>query len=450
MAAQIKVVEVPKSHWFWGSLQEFRANGLNFLLAAALRGDIARYRFGPFKVLVLNSPEALHDVLVTNAAKFNKSKLTKQATAPLLGFGLFTNDGDFWKSQRKLVSPAFHTRRIASYADIMVRFARQKADQWASGTELDIEAEMSEITMHIISKAGFDFDMEGGEMELSKAVHDVLEVVNRQLERLMPVPYWFPSSEIRKFNAANNRLQTLIQDIIDRRRSGKSGQDIDDKGDALSMLLMARDDEGNPMPDKQIRDELMTLFGAGHETTAKALTWALYIQSQHPDIAEKLRAELDSVLGERPPTLDDLPRLRYLDQFVKEVLRLYPPAWVTTREPIADTTILGEPVAKDTPVILNIYGSHRNPAFFANPEKFDPERWTEDFEKSLPKSTYLPFGNGPRICIGASFASMEAKLVLAVLLQKFTFALRANHPVEPQNMFTLRPKYGMPMTVTTR
>lgn len=446
----VRFAVAPRGHWLMGALPEFRASALDFLLKAATRGDIVRYYFGPFKLLVLNSPEAIHDVLVTNAASYNKSRLTKQVTKPLLGTGLFTNDGEFWKQQRKLVSPAFHTKRIANYADIMVDFAALQAKKWSSGEELDVEAEMSEITMHIISKAGFDAEVGGAEAELREAVHAVLRVIDKQLDRLLPYPYWWPNAEIRSFNRANDKLQAMIQRIIDDRRSGRTGHDIDDKGDALSMLLLAQDEAGIGMSDKQVRDEIMTLFGAGHETTAKALTWAWYVLSQESDVAARLHAELDSVLAGRLPTIDDLPRLRYLDQFLKEVLRLYPPAWTTTREPNQDTEILGVPVKRRQPVILNIYGVHRNPAFYDDPLAFKPERWTEEFEKSLPKSAYLPFGNGPRICIGMAFATMEAKLVLAVLAQRYELTLRSGHPVEPQDMFTLRPKYGMPMTVRER
>ena len=440
----------PKGHWLMGAMPEFRANALNFLLRAAERGDIVKYKFGPFPLYVLNSPEAIHQVLVTDAANYVKSRVTKNATKPLLGQGLFTTDGEFWKSQRKLVSPAFHTKRIANYADIMVSFAERQADLWADGDEIDVEAQMSEITMHIISKAGFDADVDGSEAELREAVTEVLRVIDRQFDRLIPYPYWFPLPEIRSFNAANKRLQALIQRIIVDRRSGRTGQQVDDKGDALSMLLMAQNEDGNGMTDKQVRDEIMTLFGAGHETTAKALTWAWYALSQNPDIAEKLRAELDSVLGGRAPSIEDLSQLRYLDQFVKEVLRLYPPAWVTTREPAVNVDILGVPVKVNSGLILNIYGLHRNPVLYHEPLSFRPERWTEEFEKSLPKSAYIPFGNGPRICIGSAFAMMEAKLVLAVLAQRFELVLRPGHPVEPQDMFTLRPRFGLPMTVKAR
>lgn len=440
----------PKGHWLMGNMREFQADALQFLLDNAKLGDVVRCRFGPFQLYIVNAPEGIHDVLVTDAAKYHKSRVTKTATKPVLGQGLFTNDGDFWKHQRKLVSPAFHTKRIANYAEIMVDFAELQASRWTDGQQLDVEAEMAEITMHIISKAGFDADVDGSEAELRDAVTRVLHAIDRQFDRLIPLPYWLPTKEIREFRAANTKLQAMIEKIIADRRAGRTGGQFDDKGDALSMLLMAQDENGAGMDDKQVRDEIMTLFGAGHETTAKALSWAWYVLGEYPDVAAKLRAELDSVLAGRRPTIEDLPKLLYLDQFVKEVLRLYPPAWVVTRDTIDDVTIAGVPVKKGTPIIINIYASHRNPALFPDPLTFKPERWTPDFEKSLPKSAYLPFGNGPRICIGASFSQMEAKLILAVLAQRFEMKLKPDHPVEPQDMFTLRPKYGLPMTVRER
>lgn len=446
----VQFATAPKGHWFMGNMPEFQASALDFLLTAATRGDIVKYKFGPFPAYVINSPEAIHSVLVTDASKYIKSRVTRNVLKPALGLGLFTNDGDFWKHQRKLISPAFHTKRIANYADIMVKYAQHQAELWTNGKEIEVEAEMSEVTMHIISKAGFDTNVDGDEAELRDAVTQVLRVVDKQFDRLLPVPYWLPTREMRGFKAANLRLQKLIQRMIDDRRTGRTGTEIDDKGDALSMLLLAQDENGTGMDDKQVRDEIMTLFGAGHETTAKALTWAWYTLWQNPDVAEKLHTELDTVLAGRAPTIEDLPKLRYLDQFVKEVLRLYPPAWVVTREPNEDVEISGLPVKKGTAIIVNIYASHRNPNVFPDPLAFKPERWTEEFEKSLPKSAYLPFGNGPRICIGNAFAQMEAKLILAVLAQRFELTLKPGHPVEPEDMFTLRPKYGLPMMVRER
>lgn len=441
----------PRSQWLMGHMPQFQADALDFLTHAYRLGDIVRFRFGPFPLYVMNSPQAIHEVLVSKAASFYKSRGTKGVLKPLLGTGLFTSDGEFWRGQRKLVSPAFHTKRIARYAQIMVGFASTQADTWRDGAEIDTESEMAEITMHIIAKAGFDSDVTGDEHELRGAVEEALSVADENFNTLLRWPYWIPTAKNRRFLRAIARLDTLIQRVINDRRAGRTGADIDDKGDALSMLLAAvHDEDGRGMTDKQLRDEIMTLFGAGHETTAKALTWAWYVLSQHADIQARLHDELDTVLGGRMPTMDDLPSLPYLDRFLKEVLRIYPPAWVTTRDAIEPVDVLGVPLKRSAIVIINIYGVHRDPAIYPDPLRFDPDRWTPEFERSLPKGAYLPFGSGPRVCVGNAFAQMEAKLVLAVLAQRFTLRLRPGHTVEPEDRFTLRPKFGLPMIVHKR
>lgn len=441
----------PRGQWLMGHMPQFQANALEFQTHAYTLGALVRFRFGPFPLYVVNSPHAIHEVLVTKADSFYKSRGTKGVLKPLLGSGLFTSDGEFWRGQRKLVSPAFHTKRIAKYAQIMVDYASAQADTWHEGVEIDTEAQMAEITMRIIAKAGFDADVTGDEHELREAVEEALSVVDENFNTLLRWPYWVPTEKNRRFLRAIARLDKMIQRVIDDRRAGRTGTDSDDKGDALSMLMVAMHEEsGRGMTDKHLRDEIMTLFGAGHETTAKALTWAWYVLSQRPDIQARLHDELHTVLGGRKPTMDDLPNLTYLDRFLKEVLRLYPPAWATTRDAIEPVNVLGFPLKKNDIVIVNIYGVHRDPAIYADPLRFDPDRWTPEFERSLPKSAYLPFGNGPRVCIGSAFAQMEAKLVLAVLAQRFTLSLRPGHVVEPEDRFTLRPKFGLPMTIHER
>lgn len=441
----------PHGHWLMGHMPQFQANALQFLTDAYRLGSIVRYRFGPFPVYVVNSPQAIHEVLVSKSDSFHKSRGTKRVLKPLLGDGLFTSDGEFWRRQRKLVSPAFHTKRIANYAEIMVDFASAQADTWHEGAEIDTEAQMSEITMRIIAKAGFDADVTGDAGELRDAVDEALTVVDENFNTLFRLPYWVPTAKNRRFARAIARLDALIQRVIDDRRAGRTGTDSDDKGDALSMLMAAmHEDSARGMTDQHLRDEIMTLFGAGHETTAKALTWAWYVLSQRPDLLQQLQGELDSVLGGRRPTLEDLPNLTALDRFLKEVLRLYPPAWTTTRDVQTPVEILGVPLRKNDIVVVNIYGVHRDAAIYPEPLTFDPSRWTPEFERSLPKSAYLPFGNGPRVCIGSAFAQMEAKLILAVLAQRFTLSLRPGHVVEPEDRFTLRPKYGLPMTIHER
>lgn len=434
-----------------GHMRRFFDAPLPMLEESPRHGALVRWRFGPLRVFVANAPEVIHDVLVTNAAAYHKSASTKAVMAPLLGNGLFVNDGESWRTQRKLVSPAFHHKRIAAYADLMVDYAQSVGQGWQDGAEIDLEQFMTEYTIHVVSKALFDAEVSGQETELRAVIEQVLHSVDERLMTLFPTPMWVPTAKIRRYKAAIARLDELIYQIIADRRAGKtSGQNITDKGDALSMLMLSQDEQGGGMTDKQVRDEVMTLFGAGHETTSRALTWTWYLLSQNPEVEQRFHDELQSVLGGRTPTLEDLAKLTYTEQIVKESMRLYPPAWVTTRQAGQDTTLGGEPIKQNQVVIINIWGLHHTPEIYPDPWAFKPDRFTPEFEKSLPKSAYLPFGNGPRVCIGNAFAMMEAKIALAVLGQRFKLDLKPGHPVEPQDMFTLRPKYGMQMHVTVR
>jgi cytochrome P450 len=439
------VSHYPAGHFLLGNLREFNADTLAFLLKSRRYGHLVKFRFGPFQVYIANDPDLIHDVLVTHAAHFYKTTLTKQVFKPTIGEGLFVSDGELWKRQRKLAQPAFHSKRIANYADVMVKYAAEMVESWQPDSERDIEFEMAGLTMRIISKTLFDADVAGETKEISDTVAEVLRITNERFNRFFLLPTWLPTPENRAMKNAAGRLNTLIQRFIEQRR--KSGED---KGDLLSMLLMAQEEDGSSMSDEQVMNESKTLFGAGHETTAVALTWAWYLLSQHPDVEAKLQAELDTVLGGRLPTFDDLARLPYTDMIIKETLRLYPPAWATTREVHEKVTIAGEMLPKQTVIIINIYGVQRDGRFFENPKAFIPERFSAENEKRIPKYAYLPFGGGPRVCIGNMFAMMEARLILATMAQKLRLSLKPGLVVEPQRVFTLRPKYGMKMIVKAR
>lgn len=436
----------PKGHFLTGSIPEFTGDTLAFLLDTRKYGDLTSFRFGPFTGYVVSSPEFAHQVLVTDAAKYIKSRSLKSVMFPILGNGLFTNDGDFWKRQRKLVQPAFHTRRIGAYATVMVEHAQALMTRWHDGQTYDIDHEMAHLTMGIVSKTLFDADVSGESSEISELVTDVLEGANTRLDRLFNLPYWVPTPENRQFLRSVTRLNEVIQGFIDDRRA--SGED---KGDLLSMLLMARDeDDGGGMTDRQVRDEAMTLFGAGHETTAVALMWTWYLLSQHPEIEAKLLEELDTMLGGRAPELSDLPHLTYTEMVLKESMRLYPPAWGTTRETLEPVEMNGYTIKPGSIVLVNMYGIHRDARCFPEPERFDPERFSAENEPSIAKYAYLPFGGGPRVCIGNAFAMMEAKLVLATIAPHFKLRLAPGQQVEPKRIFTLRSKYGMKMVATVR
>ncbi|MBZ0288893.1 MAG: cytochrome P450, partial [Anaerolineae bacterium] len=351
----------------------------------------------------------------------------------------------FWKKQRKLVQPAFHSQRIGAYAGVISDYAQQMVTTWSDGQTREIHADMVGLTMRIIAKTLFDAEMEDEVAAISAAITQILEVVNRNTTSLFNAPAWMPTADNRSLKAGVAKLDALIHRFIDQRR--QSGED---KGDLLSMLLMARDDEGSGMTDKQVRDEAVTLFGAGHETTAVTLSWAIYLLAQHPEIAAKLRAEVDQALGGRAATLDDLANLSYTEMIVKEAMRLYPPAWGTSRELIDDVTINGHTIAKGNVIIMSFHALHRDARWWDEPERFQPERFQPENEKKLHKYAYLPFGAGPRVCIGNAFAMMEAKLVLATIAQHFEWSLVPGYPVIAERMFTLRPKNGVRVVLKAR
>ncbi len=444
MTAQA-AIRSPKGRFPLGNAREFNADTLGFMLDIRQYGDIARAWFGPFPLLIANHPDLFHQVLVTDADKYLKSRVTKRATYPVIGNGIFTSDGEFWKRQRKLVQPAFHIRRIGSYAQVMVDYAEAMIQCWESGEVYDIDREMTSLTMNVIAKTLFNADVSKESREIGEVIAISLAIVNKRLSTVIALPDWLPTAENRRLARTVRRLDETIQKFIDDRRA--SGEDT---GDLLSMLLIAQDDDGGQMTDKQVRDEAMTLFGAGHETTAVTLMWTWYLLSQHPEVEAKLMRELNTVLGGRPPQLDDLPRLPYTEMLVKETLRLYPPAFGTTREAIADTEIGGTTLKKGNPIYLNIYGVHRDARFFPEPDRFDPERFSPANEKQIAKYAYLPFGGGPRVCIGNAFAMMEARLILATVAQQYRLSVAPGHQVVPDRMFTLRPKYGLKMVATKR
>jgi cytochrome P450 len=435
----------PKGHWLLGNLPEFGADALGFLRELTGYGDLASYRFGPFRSYHISHPDYFHQVLVTDARKFYKTRRVKQVLRETTGNGILTSDGEFWKRQRKLVQPAFHANRIGAYADTIVQLTDQMLADWQPGQKLDVSSAMSGLTVKIISKILFDAEPGVSLDQIQAAIGPALEVIDERFNQLMVAPSWLPTPNNRRLKKSVALLDSIIQRFIDDRRA--LGED---KGDLLSMLLAAQDEDGSVMTDQQVRDEAMTLFGAGHETTAVTLMWVWYLLSQHPDVEARLHQEVDRVLGDRPATLADLKHLPYTEMIVKEALRLYPPAWITTREVIEPVEIGGYTLAKGSIVTLCFYWLHRDPRFFDQPDVFDPERFSPANEASIPKYAYLPFGAGPRVCIGNALAMMEARLILATIAQRFRLVLPPGEQVVAERLFTLRPKGGLRMALRER
>ena len=430
-----------------GNLLEFRFRRLELIMRVSKQcGDIGVFQLGPRTIVMLNTSELIHEALVDHAYDFEKTPNLRIYGQPLLGNGLLTSENEFHKRQRKLVAPAFQYRRIAAYADVMVNYSERIQQEWADGATIDVAREMMRLTLWIVGKTLFDAEVLDEAEDLGKAITVAMHRFSTEMSTIVHIPYAWPVPLNQRVHKAVARLNATVYQMIEERRS--SGKD---RGDLLSMLLAARDeDDRSFMTDKQVRDEAMTLFLAGHETTANALAWTWYLLTQHPAAYARMREEVDRVLRGRLPTFADLPDLPYTLQVLKESMRLYPPAFAFGRVAIRPVTIGGFEIPTGTIILVSQYAIHRRPQYFPDPERFDPGRFTLEAEQRLPRYAYIPFGGGPRICIGNHFALMEGHLVLATLAQRVCFSLVAGQRIEPEPLVTLRPRYGIRMRVQRR
>jgi len=427
--------------WSFGPLNN---NPLEYFTGIAREyGDIAGLRILNFRTIFVNHPDLIEEVLVTHARMYTKGRVLR-ANRHVFGEGLLTSEGDFWLRQRRLTQPAFHRARIASYAAAMVEYSQRMMDGWRNGEERDVHREMLRLTLQIVGKTLFDADVERDAQEVGKSLELLLEI-GANFRRTIFVPHWLPTPANLRVKREVAQIERIIYRIIAERRA--SGRDA---GDLLSMLLAAQDEDGSRMTDKQLRDETITLFLAGHETTASTLSWTWWLLAQSPAVEARLHAELDAVLGDRAPTLDDLPKLVYAGHVITESLRLYPAAWGLARLAVEDHEIAGYPVTRGMGVTMAQWVVHRDPRWYDAPEEFRPERWENDLLKRLPRFAYFPFGGGPRQCIGNTFALMEATLILATIARKFRLRLVADHPVVPLASITLRPRHGVRVKLESR
>ena len=454
MATQIKPeTDTPKQFSYLkalpvlGNLPDFNKDRLGLLKRMASAGDVYGLHFGPLPAIMFNKPEHIHSILVEHAYDFDKGLAIHNTFRPAIGDGIFSSEGDFHRHQRKLISPPFQPRHIASYAETMSYYSEQIQKTWPDGSTIDINQQMTNLTLSIIGKALFDADVFSEADELGAAMKATLYYITHSLSSLFPAPYNWPTPINRRAHKAGEIIRSYISGFIQERRNNPS-----DRNDFLSILLQARDDEGKPMSDDQVMAECLTLFGAGHETTATALTWSWYLLSQHPEVYQKVQQEVDSVLQGRTPEYADLARLPYCLQVFKEAMRLYPPAYSFSRRALRDVEIDGYQVKKNMVVLLTPYTLHRREEYFPNPEAFEPERFTPEREKQLPRYAYMPFGAGPRICIGLHFAMMEGHLLLATLAQRASFSLvpGQNIVADPVHNVALRPRGVVNMIVSKR
>jgi len=399
-------------------------------------GDVWGMRIGNFRSFFINHPDLIEDVLVNKARLYHKGRIL-QANKYLFGEGLLTAEGDFWLRQRRLAQPAFHRERIAAYAATMADYTEQMLAKWCGGEERDVHQEMMNLALRIVGKTLFDADVTHEAREVGETLDMLLKIASN-FGRTVLLPLWVPTPQNLRAKAGVRRIEKIIYRIIAERR--KSGQDT---GDLLSTLLQVRDEDGTRMNDRQLRDETITLFLAGHETTASTLSWTWWLLAQNPAVEKRFHEELHCVLGGRAPTMDDLPKLTYLGLVLTESLRLYPPAWGMARLAEEEHEILGYPVRPGYGVAMAQWVVHRDARWFDAPLEFRPERWENGLAKRLPRFAYFPFGGGPRQCIGNTFALMEASVVLATIGQKFRLSVLPGQEVRPMASITMRPRNGI-------
>ena len=415
-----------------------------FPMLARTYGDLSAFRMGGETVFFVNHPQYVKDILVTHNRNFIKGRGLESAKR-LLGQGLLTSEDPVHLRQRRLMQPAFHRDRVVTYAHTMVEYADRMRREWTPGATIDVAQEMMRLTLSIAGKTLFDVDVESQAADVGRALTAVMDSFWTTMLPFIDVLERMPIPQLRRARAARERLDDIIYGLIAERRA--EGAAIEDRGDLLSMLLLAQDeeDQNRGMTDLQVRDEAMTIFLAGHETTANALTWTWYLLSGAPEVERRLHDELDRVLCGRVPTVEDIPALGFVERVVTESMRLYPPAWLIGRRALREYRIGGYVAPARTIFVTSPYVLHRDLRYFGDPDRFCPDRWTPEFRAALPPFAYFPFGGGPRRCIGESFAWMELVLVVATLAQRWSLRLVPEHPVVPQPVVTLRTKHGVRM-----
>ncbi len=423
------------------SLDAVRDEPLDFILQQTARyGDVVRYQVGEWPCTIINHPDLVRCVLQERHALYGKRGTPDlMMLKPMLGEGLLTTEGPVWLMQRRLTQPAFHRQRIANFAQLFTDMTEKMLDDWATQTEpLRIDAEMSELTLRIVAKALFGYDIEDSADRFSQAVETLNECMGHVDPNNLEV--------FRRFPAALKVVQGIVKEIIWVRRLTNSKAD-----DLLTMLTeMSDPDTGESLSPRQLLDQIVTLLLAGHETTAKALGWTFYLLDQNPAVADRLHAELDSVLDGRIPTMQDLPNLPYTEMVLNESMRLRSPIWTISRVAVQDDELGGYHIPANSLVIISPYALHRHPDFWHAPEQFDPEHFSAENSAQRPPYAFIPFSGGPRLCIGKPFAEMEMKLVLATIAQRYRLRLLPGHTVEPEALVTLRPRNGLPMLLEAR
>jgi cytochrome P450 len=441
----------PPNRFPLGVLPEYAPNALEYAIKATREyGPVVKIPFGLLNVnfVVISDPVDIGRVLQDNNRVYGKQSNFKGLLDLILGGqSLVTLEGDVWLPRRRLEQPAFHRERLAGFAATMTAATRKLLERWdersARGASFDLSAETSRLTLEIAGRTLFGVDLSDPNLELGRAYEGIVEFYTYRSKTAFPAPLWLPTAQNLRFKAARALLDRAMLEVIRERRVNPK-----DHHDLLGMLMAARDAEtGVTLIDSELLGEMNGMIFAGHETSSNTLTWTLWLLSEHPEVEAKLRTEIETVLEGRAPRFEDVPRLAYTRMVLEEAMRLYPPAWSVAREALEDDVLGGYRIQKGTGLMLFAYGTHRDPKYWVNPERFDPERFTSEASSNRPRFSLVTFGGGPRQCIGMQFAMMEMQLALALIAPRFRVRLKAGHRVEPEPRFTLQPKGEMPVTL---
>jgi cytochrome P450 len=446
MNVPTQAVNLPEAYPFSHLFQMQRQGMMPFYLDLWHRhGNYIRKKMGPLQSYMITHPEHVRHVLVKNVENYTKG-VTMAKLKAIMGNGLFVSEGDLWLRQRRLMQPLFTPRGVTRYTDLMVNVAQEMVERWSPENPVPVNAEMMRLAMSVIGRAMFGVDAGENQAEIGQAFSDVLEFASQRTITLIDPPLFIPTPTNQRFKRSLALIDQFLYGIIRKRR-----QSVGEEGDLIAQLLKAEDETtGTTITDQQLRDEVVTIFFAGHETTAQTLTWVWYLLATHPDVEARLHEELSQVLGGRQPVLEDLHQLNYARWVVEETMRLYPPVWIMARQAVAADRIGDQTIEPNAMVVVLIYGTHRLPEYWESPEVFKPERFAPEQSEGRPQHAYLPFGAGPRICIGNNFALLEATLALATAAQQVRLRLTSDQPLKAVGMGTLRPAHEIMMRVERR
>jgi len=433
----------PRGDTLLGSTLDFKESPLQFACyVQKAYGDVARFRVGPSWWVLVSDPKLVHDMMVERANEFQKPAIARRLWEKFLGDGVLTTEGEVWKRQSRLIRPAFRKGRVAAYGDTMVAYTERMMADWSEGEERDLGEEMVALTLEIVAKTLFDTDVRQGSAKVGEAMKVLNVEMLNHIYMPVPLPRWWPSKANKRKIKAIQDIEDIVADVVKARRA-----EGEDRGDLLSMLVFSKDEQGDALSDKEIRDQAMTLFFAGHETTAHALTWAWYLLATNPTVTERLQADIHEVTGGEALTVPLLKQLPYLSRVVDECLRILPSVWVFMKEPIADTELGGYRMPKGTQIMISPYILQHDGRWFPQPETFDPDRFEKERARVIPKGAYVPFSGGSRICAGRNFALMEMRLILGTMLQRLKPEVPADLVPEKEAVLSMQPKDGLPATI---